>query len=179
MAAAMAEGPFIWYVFDRFEDLRRLIEVWGWDVVERGDLSEWDEGRRRDPVMGVVRIRGRWSRPRGGSASFTVKEWWARPPVDGPEEHQGFVLAGYHYTAQSPRRKVRHCYDPVRHPEAPSHVHPHGDEEIQPVPPVTAEAAFAAFQQRLAEELLEDEDIALDEAVEDTVDAIFGEDDDS
>jgi hypothetical protein len=40
---------------------------------------------------------------------------------------------------------------------------------------VTAEAAFAAFQQRLAEELLEEEQIVLDESLEDSVDVIFGE----
>lgn len=160
---------------DRYEQLRQLLEWWGWDVVQHGLFSEWDEGRREDPVMGVVRIRGHLNWPSGGYASFTIKEWWGRPPLDGPEQQQGFVLAGYHYTAQSPVRQVRHCYDCVRHPEAPFHVHAHGDETIEAEPPVTVEEAFEAFQQRLAEEMLGEEGAVLDERGEDTVDEIFGE----
>ena len=171
----MNGDPYIWFVQERYEQLRQLLELWGWDVVERGQLSEWDEGRREDPVMGVVRIRGHLNWPSGGYVSFTIKEWWGRPPLDGPEHQQGFVLAGYHYTAQSSARQVRHCYDPERHPEAPFHVHPHGDEMIQAELAVPVEEAFAAFQQRLAEEMLEEEGAVLDEQDEDTVDEIFGE----
>jgi hypothetical protein len=102
------------FVYERFEELRLLLELWGWEVTERGDLSEWDEGRRTDPVMGLVRIRGhRESMP---GVTFTVKEWWGWPPLQGPEERYGCVLAGYHYTAVS-GVTVRHCYDPVRHPD--------------------------------------------------------------
>src|SRR4051795_5479530 len=79
-------GESVWYVHDRYEELRGLLESWGWPVSERGDLSEWDEGRRQDPVMGVVRIRGVRDLDELGRASFTVKEWWSHPPADGPLE---------------------------------------------------------------------------------------------
>jgi hypothetical protein len=169
----VATRAHIWFVYERFERLRALLERWGWDIVERGDLSKWDEARHRDPVLGMVRIRGRRAWPLGGDVSFTIKEWWGDPPLDGPERRQGYVLAGYHYTAQSARRQIRHCYDVIRHPDAPFHVHPHGDEEIRPEPPITAEQALERFEQQLAEELYEEEPVESDE--EDTSDVIFGE----
>lgn len=171
----------IWYVHDRFEELRLLLEKWGWDPVERGDLSEWDEGRRQDPVMGVVRIRG--TRELLGiqaNVSFTIKEWWARPPVGGVLQMQGFVLAGYHYTAQSLQNQVRHCLDRVRHPDMPCHRHPEGDEHIVEEAPIDVEEALQAFEERLAQELLElDGDTArtFDADDEDQLDDVFGEGD--
>jgi hypothetical protein len=143
----------IWFVYERFEQLRALLEHWGWEIIERGDLSRWHEQGHRDPVLGLVSIRGRRTLPLGGEATVTIKEWWGEPPLGGPERRQGRVLAGYHYTAQSPERQVRHCYDTVRHPDVPFHVHLHGDAEISPTAPVTPEQALALFEQRLAEEL--------------------------
>ncbi|HTR72182.1 MAG TPA: hypothetical protein VMG80_01190, partial [Solirubrobacteraceae bacterium] len=149
----MGGPPRIWFVHERFEQLRALLERWGWEVVERGDLSRWNEQGRHDPVLGLVSVRGRRAWPLGGEVTFTIKEWWGRPPLEGPERRQGLVLAGYHYTAQSIDRQVRHCYDAVRHPEAPYHVHPRGDQKIRPEPAITAESALSLFEQRLAEEL--------------------------
>jgi hypothetical protein len=173
-----SEQP-IWYVHDRFEELRLLLEKWGWDPVERGDLSEWDEGRRQDPVMGLVRIRGtRQLSGVEGAVSFTIKEWWARPPVPGVISAQGFVLAGYHYTAQSSARQVRHCFDPIRHPAMPCHRHPYGDERIVGEAPIDVEAALQAFEERLAEDLLHADGTAVSGLLgddEDHVDDVFGE----
>lgn len=163
------------FVYDRFEELRLLLERWGWDVVERGDLSEWDEGRRTDPVMGLVRIRGNRDSSMPGF-SFTLKEWWGWPPLDGPEERQGCVLAGYHYTAVS-SVMVRHCYDPARHPEMPFHIH-HGNDDPRLCDPITAEDALQVFEQRIAEELIASEGITVTAAIDDDdVDAVFGEED--
>lgn len=53
-------------------------------------------------------------------------------------------------------RQIRHCYDPLRHPKTPFHVHPHGDDEIRPEPPISAERALALFEQRLADELYQE-----------------------
>src|SRR4029077_12596630 len=146
----------IWFVYERFEQLRALLEHRGWEIVERGDLSRWNEQERHDPVLGLIGIRGRRAWPLGGHVTFTIKEWWGDPPLDGPERRRGRVLAGYHYTAQSAKRQTRHCYDTVRHPDAPFHVHPNGDEQIRPEPPITAEQALALFEQRLAEELYQE-----------------------
>ncbi len=143
----------IWFVYERFEQLRALLERWGWEIVERGDLSQWNEQEHHDPILGLVRIRGRRAWPLGGHVTFTIKEWWGDPPLDGPERQQGRVLAGCHCTAQSIKHQVRHCYDTIRHPDAPFHVHPHGDEEIRPGSPITAEQALALFEHRLADEL--------------------------
>lgn len=146
----------IWFVYERFEQLRALLEQWGWEIVERADLSRWNERGQHDPALGLVSIRGRRAWPLGGRVTFTIKEWWGDPPLDGPEQRQGRVLAGYHYTAQSVNRQIRHCYDPVRHPQTPFHVHPHGDDEIRPEPPISAERALALFEQRLADELYQE-----------------------
>jgi hypothetical protein len=148
----------IWFVYERFEQLRALLERWGWEIVERGELSRWNEHASHDPVLGLVSIRGRRAWPQGGQASFTIKEWWGAPSASGPERQQGLVLAGYHYTAQSAKHQVRHCYDTARHPDAPFHVHRSGEEQIVPEPPITVEQALAHFEQRLAEELYEEED---------------------
>jgi hypothetical protein len=161
------------FVYDRFEELRLLLEYWGWDVIERGDLSEWDEGRRTDPVMGLVRIRGhRESMP---GVRFTVKEWWGWPPLEGPEQRQGCVLAGYHYTAVS-QVIVRHCYDPSRHPDMPFHVH-HGEADPpRSCNPITSETALQQFELRLAEELIASAGIdVIAELDDDDVDGVFGE----
>lgn len=171
----MSEIGHVWFVYERFEQLRRLLERWGWEVVERGELSSWDERRRSDPVMGLVRIRGRRRWPLGGHVSFTAKEWWGRPPLQGPQQQRDCVLAGCHYTAQSARGQVRHCFDTIRHPQMPYHVHPDGSEKIGSEPPITVEHVLAAFEQRLAEELYEDVPVELDDE-EDTIDAVFGED---
>lgn len=174
---AMSENAYVWFVYERFEQLRDLLERWGWEIVERGDLSAWDERRRSDPVMGMVRIRGQREWPLGGRVSITIKEWWGPPPLQGPEQQQGVALAGYHYTAQSARGQVRHCFDTIRHPQAPFHVHPHSNEEIRPESPITVEEALVAFEQQLAEDLYEAAPVELDE--EDTIDAVFDEDDDT
>ena len=161
------------FVYDRFEELRLLLELWGWEVIERGDLSEWDEGRRTDPVMGLIRIRGHRESWMPG-LSFTIKEWWGCPPLPGPEERQGCVLAGYHYTAVS-SVTVRHCYDPARHPEMPFHTH-HNDDDPRRSDPITAEEALKLFEQRIAEELIANEGITVTAAVDDDdIDAVFGE----
>lgn len=170
----MGEIEHIWFVYERFEQLRGLLERWGWEVLERGEHSGWHERGRSDPVMGIVRIRGQRSWPLGGHVSFTAKEWWGRPPLQGPQHQRGCVLAGYHYTAQSARSQVRHCFDTVRHPQMPFHVHPDGSEKIRSEPPISVEEALAAFEQRLAEELRQDAPAELDE--DDTIDAVFGED---
>ena len=161
--AAVVGDTDIWFVHERFEQLRLLLERWGWEIVERGDLSAWDEGRSRDPVMGVVRIRGSRVWPHGSRVTFTAKEWWGRPPLEGPERQRGLVLAGYHYTAQSARLQIRHCYDTVRHSDMPFHVHPHGDQRVLPEAPITVEQALTAFEQRLAEELYRETLIELGE----------------
>lgn len=171
-------GEPVWYVHDRYEELRALLESWGWPISERGDLSEWDEGRRQDPVMGVVRIRGVRDLGDLGQASFTIKEWWAHPPANGPVQRQGFVLAGYHYTAVSLRRMFRHCFDPVRHPDAEFHVHPDGGAAVQVGGFVSVEEALLALDQRLAEELLADDGSQLDLDDEDAIDDVFGEGED-
>ena len=169
----------MWFVHERFEELRALLEAWGWLIAERGDLSEWDEGRRQDPVMGVVRLRGARDLGELGHVSFTIKEWWAQPPADGPIARQGFVLAGYHYTAISLQRMVRHCFDPVRHPGEEFHVHPDGDVELHAHGHIVVEDALGALEQRLAEEIYELAGEPLtDEVDEDTIDEVFGEADD-
>jgi hypothetical protein len=94
---AVDRGARIWFVYERFEQLRTLLEHWGWEIVERGDLSQWNEQGRHDPVLGLVSIRGRRAWPLGGHVSFTVKEWWGDRPLDGPERRQGRVLAGFFY----------------------------------------------------------------------------------
>jgi hypothetical protein len=169
----------VWFVHDRFEELRALLELWGWEIAERGDLSEWDEGRREDPVLGLVRIRGtKQLLATDLHVSFTVKEWWAHPPADGPLERQGHVLAGYHYTAQSMSNQVRHCFDRARHPDEPSHRHPTGGPEIVGEAPISVESALVEFEERLAEELAELDGIDLadfDVQDEDSSDAVFGE----
>jgi hypothetical protein len=172
----MTEDP-VWFVHERFEELRALLEAWGWLISERGDLSEWDEGRREDPVMGVVRLRGTRDLGDLGRASFTIKEWWAYPPADGPIERHGFVLAGYHYTAVSLRRMVRHCFDPVRHPGEEFHLHPDGDAERQAHGFIAAEGALRALEQRIAQELYDLAGEPLQEVDEDTIDEVFGEGD--
>ncbi len=149
----MPSDTDIWFAYERFEQLRTLLERWGWEIVERGDLSQWNERGRHDPVLGLVNIRGRRAWPLGGQVTFTIKEWWGNPPLGGPEQKRGHVLAGYHYTAQSAKRQVRHCYDPIRHPDAPFHVHLHGDAKILAGLPISAEQALALFEQRMAEEL--------------------------
>lgn len=151
----MDRPPRIWFVYERFEQLRTLLERWGWEIVKRGDLSRWNEQGRHDPSLGLVSIRGRRTWPLGGELTFTVKEWWGEPPLEGPELQRGLVLAGYHYTAQSIGRQVRHCYDTVRHPDTPFHVHPKGDEQIRATHAITVEQALMLFEQRLAEELRE------------------------
>lgn len=175
----MSDDDRIWFVQRRFDELSDWLEAQGWPVIERGDLSEWDEGRRVDPVMGVVRIRGARDLPDLGTrATFTVKEWWARPPADGPLEREGVVLAGYHYTGVTPWTTVRQCFDPVRHPGEEYHVHPDGTSELRSHGVVTVEDALAALEQRLAEELLELAGLDKLDADEDTVDDVFGESDD-
>ena len=169
----------VWFVHDRFEELRALLERWGWEIAERGDLSEWDEGRREDPVLGLVRIRGT-KRPLATDlqASFTVKEWWAHTPAEGPLERQGYVLAGYHYTAQSVVNQVRHCFDRARHPDEPFHRHPTGGAEIVGEAPIRVESALVELEGRLAEELAELDGIDMagfDVPDEDSTDAVFGE----
>jgi hypothetical protein len=126
---------------------------WGWEIVRRGELSEWDERSRHNPLMGTVRIRAQRVWPSGGYVSFSVKEWWGRPPLDGPERQQGFVLAGYHYTASSSRRQVWHCYDTIRHPDAHSMCIRAGITSRSLSHRSRVEQALAAFEQRLAEEL--------------------------
>lgn len=143
----------IWFVYERFEHLRTLFERREWEIVQRGELSRWNEQGQRDPVLGLVSIRGRRVWPHGGEVTFTVKEWWGEPPLPGPELQHGLVLAGYHYTAQSIERQVRYCYDARRHPDMPFHVHPQGGDEIHATPAMTVEQALSAFEQRLAEEL--------------------------
>jgi hypothetical protein len=146
----------IWFVYERFEQLRALLEHWGWEIVERADLSHWNELGRHDPILGLVSIRGRRIWSPGEYVTFTIKEWWGDPPLEGPEQHHGRVLVGYHYTAQSVKRQVRHCYDTIRHPETPFHVHPYGGDEILPEPPIGAEQALALFERRLADELYQE-----------------------
>lgn len=176
MPLEVAQDPYIWFVYDRFEELRELLESRGWNVVERSDLSEWDEGRRQDPVMGVVRIRGHRDWALGGHVSFTVKEWWARPPVDGVLERQGFVLAGYHYTAQSATGQRRHCFDPARHSDAPAHVHPDGGPDLYREEPIDVADALDELEQRLAEQLYMEVGSAFN-GEEDDIDEVFGESD--
>lgn len=166
----------VWFVEERFDELSNLLMTRGWDPVERGDLSEWDEGRRVDPVMGVVRIRGVRELTGMGTVTFTVKEWWAHPPVDGTIYRQGVVLAGYHYMAVSLASMVRYCFDPVRHPDVPFHVHPDGDEDLHAAPPVTVEEALAQLEQRLAEEVYAGVEGTLNLDEEDLADDVFAED---
>jgi hypothetical protein len=56
-------------------------------------------------------------------------------------------------------------------------VHPHSDEEIRPESPITLEEVLVAFEQQLAEQLYEAAPVELDE--EDTIDAVFAEDDEA
>jgi hypothetical protein len=149
----MDSGTRIWFVYERFQQLHALLGRWGWEIVERGDLSRWNERERRDPLLGLVSIRGCRAWPLGGEVGITFKEWWGRPPLRGPVQRQGLVLAGYHYTAQSIGRQIRYCYDPFRHRDTPSHVHPQGDERIHAIPAITPEHVLQLFEQRLADEL--------------------------
>lgn len=174
----MSGDDRIWFVQRRFDELAASLESLGWPVIERGDLSEWDEGRRVDPVMGVVRIRGaRELLDIGAQATFTVKEWWARPPADGPLEREGVVLAGYHYTAVSLSKMVRYCFDPARHPTEAYHLHPEGTSELREYRFIEVEKALVELEQRLAQELIERDGQEIDLADENTVDEVFGEHD--
>jgi hypothetical protein len=90
---------------------------------------------------------------------------------------RGFVLAGYHYTAVSRGRMVRHCFDPVRHPGEKFHVHPDGGPEVRSSGFVSVDEALLALYQCLAEEILAGEGESLDLDDEDTIDDVFGEGD--
>lgn len=171
------QGDRVEYVHDRYRRLADLVEGRGFQVAARDHLSEWDEGRRKDPIAGVVRVRG--ERQVGETrVSFTVKEWWGLQPADGVLEEADAVLVGYHYTAQSVTRQVRHCYDPIRHPEAPCHRHIDDGAGITPENSTTVEAALQEFEEQLVTEALDEAGpTARFDDDPDEVDAIFGEED--
>jgi hypothetical protein len=162
------------YVHERFRELEAILEAHGWQVA--ASLSEWDEGKRHDPVMGLVRIRGYRESPDGTHVSFSAKEWWAHPPAKGPLERHGFFLAGYHYMGISATGYVRYCYDTIRHPDTPFHRHPPEKDPVA-AEPIDVETALDILELQLATELLESEGLtAADlEDDEDTVDEVFGE----
>jgi hypothetical protein len=64
--------------------------------------------------------------------------------VSAASRARSIVLAGYHYTAVSLRRMVRHCFDPLRPPGEEFNLHPDGDAELRAHGFIAAEDAARA-----------------------------------
>ena len=157
----MTSEAFRTFMFDRFNWAGSLMASWGYLLHAGRDECGWGDGADVYPPTGRLRIRALHALDEdlfADNVYFQASEWWRPKSVTGPLHERGFTLVGYSYHCQigdGDRDRLRYDYDPLRHPEMPSHIHPLGapNDDRFFVTPITLDAVFLSFQQVIADKL--------------------------
>jgi hypothetical protein len=140
----------IHYVGTRYDELARLLEHWGYEVVEDREFSQWQEAIRTSPLTGWVVVTGRRPDKDPTRLVFKIEEFWVEGDIgsEAVEVREGASLRQYHYHGQSEIGGVRWCHDPEGHVDNPCHVHPFAEPEgaesvpCDPIEPLKALRKF-------------------------------------
>lgn len=147
----------VWFVADRFEQLRNLLFESGY-ALDPGprDPNEWNELHYEEPPTGVVRLKGVRLRDLEDNDSdfdpeitFSIEELWSADYVDGAQSERGYHLVEYSYHAHYHGVDQRWDFDAARHPEEP-YRHPPGRGSERralggPISPADALQQFARW----------------------------------
>lgn len=104
-----------------------------------------------DPTTGLVRLKGiRLSEPEDESSdrqiTFSMQELWSVDHVTQAQTERGYQLVAYSYHGPYHGDDQRWDFDPIGHPDAPSHEHPPAEGARRSLSgPISPEAAVRAF----------------------------------
>jgi hypothetical protein len=118
------------YVADRYDELARSVNTWGFAVDERSARSGWSEAKGTISITAYAVSGGTAV---ASNVSFTATEYWTTTgTAAGLYNQQGCTIVGYSYHGQVGNQALRYCYLPDTHPPGyASHIHRPGEQNMQ------------------------------------------------